>query len=147
MQTNDNHAYLVSTASFSYNDEGYIANDEGCIPVKLFLTEKSAQAFAHKLLSREFNIKTDELIEAIYHESISMKSMNALTEVLGPEVMDFFKAQKGYNQSYFSLQSSELFSEMLEDAAHTKTLDQLQAVYKVIRGVDYVQIQKLSLEL
>lgn len=147
MKIDDNCAYLVSTASFSYNDEGYIANEEGVVPLKIFLTKASAQAYAHKMLSTLFSSKIDILIEAVEYESISAKTMNLLTKILGYEVAECFSTKKGGSMAYFSLISPAGFAEILEEAAHAKSFEELQEVFKAIKGVEYIQIQKFIIDL
>lgn len=147
MKIEDNCAYLVSTASFSYNDEGYTANEEGVVPLKIFLTKASAQAYAHKMLSALFSDKAYELTETLEYESISAKNYHTLTCILGDQIQACFKEKKGYGQGYFSLDRAEGLLKILKEAGQAKSFEELQEVFKVIRGVEYIQIQKFILDL
>lgn len=147
MKTTDNFVYLVSTASFAYNDEGYTANEEGVVPVKVFMTEKSAKEFGHKILVEIFETKADELVDAVQYESMTSRSISMIENITGEDVRKYFKTKTAYRETYYYLNSEAGFAEMLEHAAQTRTFEQLQEIYRIIRGVNYIEIKKIPMEL
>lgn len=151
MNIESNYIYLVSKQSFSYNDEGFIANEEGTIPLKAFLTEESAQAFGHETLKASFDKEADNILEPLFYESMSQRSYQELTSVTGSEIDKFFTPKKHGAYFYYSVNQNSADLMRLKNYL-LKTMNECgfekgQQLYKSVAGAELIHIEKIQLDL
>lgn len=151
MRIESNYIYLVSKQAFSYNDEGFIAHEEGTIPLKAFLTEESAQAFGHETLKVSFDKEADNILEPLFYESMSQRSYEELTAVTGTGVAKFFTSKKHGAYFYYSVNQNsadlmQLKNYLLKTMAEC-SFEKGQQLYRAVIGAELIHIEKIQLDL
>ena len=151
MQKEQNAIYLVSKQSFTYNDEGYVANEEGTTPLKAFMTEASAKAFGTTVLITAFENELDTCIEPLIYEGLHEKRYEKLVNVAGVEIYRFFEVKNQRTCNYYSvIHDYKVWDELksyLQNLSKTLDFDKNQTLYHAIVGSPLVHIEKIQLEL
>lgn len=151
MQKEQNAIYLVSKQSFTYNDEGSVANEEGTIPLKAFMTEESAKSFGTTVLINTFETELDTCIEPLIYEALYEKNYEKLVSVAGAEINKFFEVKKqGSFSSYHVIHDYKVWEQLktyIQNLSKTLDFDKNQILYSAIVGADLVHIEKIQLEL
>lgn len=151
MQQETNAIYLVSKQSFTYNDEGYVANEEGTIPLKAFMTEDSAKAFGAKVLMNAFETELGTFIEPLIYEALDEKDYEKLVNVAGVDINRFFEVKHQGRFSYYHVIHDYKVWDQLEthikNLSKTLDFDKNQTLYSAIVGSALVHIDKIQLEL
>lgn len=151
MDFEKNQIYLVSKQSFTYNDEGYVPNKEGVIPLKAFMTQSQAEKFADNLLRDSIIKDIDNIIEPLMDESMEQKYYLKLMEFLGTEVETLFEPRKNGTYTYYKINDSTLNFTKLKhltlNAVKTLGFEQNQILCSVLVGANLIQIDNIELDL